>query len=63
MVYTAILVVVGLLAGSIFALWKAHEEKKADDRRFEARMKANFGPVDRSMGPPRAAGTKHSRIA
>lgn len=41
MMYTAIFVVAGLLAGSIYAVWRAHEEQKAD-RQFEARMKTTF---------------------
>lgn len=45
MVYTAILVVVGLLAGSGYAVWRAHEERKAAERRFERNMKAHLGPT------------------
>ena len=45
MLYTAILVAVGLLAGALYAVWTDHEEKKAANRRFEARMKASLGPI------------------
>ncbi len=49
---TLILVVLGLLL--LFVL-RRHEERKATDRRFEDRMKANLGPT---TWPPPSKGPK-----
>jgi len=54
MIYTAIFVVVGLLAGSIFAIWKAHVEAQAEqavrDHRLRQRGDAAMGVYPPNLG-------------
>jgi len=45
MTYTIVAITLALVAGTIYAIWRSAEERKAEDRRFQERMKANFGPI------------------
>lgn len=41
MTLTLIVVLLGLLAGSVYALWRAHEEAKAERQKFQRIAQAN----------------------
>ena len=50
MTFTAIALLLGLLAGSLYAIWKAHEERKAEQRTFQKIAQANTESRER-IGP------------